>query len=98
MPFCAVASAPLRSLTGAARIRAPSASGHACRPDAGRPGRFRFQLNISNLFDETEIIPVRLATSANAPDGYLVPGRSVAYSRYDLVAPREFRFTTTYSF
>jgi hypothetical protein len=25
-------------------------------------------------------------------------GRGLAYSRYDLVAPREVKFTTTYSF
>jgi hypothetical protein len=25
-------------------------------------------------------------------------GRGLAYSRYDLVAPREFRFTTTWSY
>ncbi|MDO8544009.1 MAG: TonB-dependent receptor [Opitutaceae bacterium] len=63
------------------------------------PGRFRFQVNISNVFDQTDIIPVRLSTSTAAPDGYLLPGgRGVAYSRYDLVAPREIRFTTTWSF
>jgi hypothetical protein len=63
------------------------------------PGRVRFQVNVSNLFDQTDIIPVRLSTSGNAPDGYELPGgRGRAYSRYDLVAPREIRFTTTYSF
>jgi iron complex outermembrane recepter protein len=63
------------------------------------PGRVRFQVNISNLLDKTDIIPVRLSTSTSAPDGYLLPGdRGVAYSRYDLVAPREIRFTTTLSF
>jgi hypothetical protein len=63
------------------------------------PGRIRFQMNISNLFDRTDIIPARLAISASAPDGFEIPGgRGVAYSRYDLVAPREIRFTTTYSF
>lgn len=63
------------------------------------PGRVRFQINISNLLDQTEIIPVRLATSTDVPDGFVLPaGRGVAYSRYDLVAPREIRFTTTYSF
>jgi hypothetical protein len=65
----------------------------------GLPGRVRFQVNISNLFDRTDIIPARLATSATAPDGYILPGgRGPAYVRYDLVQPREFRFTTTYSF
>jgi hypothetical protein len=63
------------------------------------PGRVRFQVNISNVFDKTDIIPTRLSTSAAAPNGYVVPGgRGVAYSRYDLVEPREVRFTTTYSF
>ena len=62
-------------------------------------GRVRLQMNISNLFDRTDIIPSRLSTSPTAPDGFEIPGgRGVAYSRYDLVAPREFRFTTTYSF
>ncbi len=64
-----------------------------------RPGRVRFHINISNLLDQTDIIPVRLSTSAGAPDGFVLPaGRGVAYSRYDLVAPREIRCTTTYSF
>jgi hypothetical protein len=63
------------------------------------PGRVRFQLNVSNVLDQTEILPVRIATGATAPDGFMVPGgRGLAYSRYDLVQPREFRFTTTYSF
>jgi iron complex outermembrane recepter protein len=63
------------------------------------PGRVRFQVNVSNLFNETHIVPVRLSTSVTAPDGYSLPGgRGIAYSRYDLVAPREWRFTTTYSF
>ncbi|MBI5770346.1 MAG: TonB-dependent receptor plug domain-containing protein [Verrucomicrobia bacterium] len=65
----------------------------------GLPGRVRFQLNVSNLLDRTDIIPSRLATGATARDGFLLPGgRGVAYSRYDLVQPREYRFTTTYSF
>ena len=65
----------------------------------GRLGRLRLQMNISNLFDRTDIIPSRLSTSPTTPDGFEIPGgRGIAYSRYDLVAPREFRFTTTYSF
>jgi outer membrane receptor for ferric coprogen and ferric-rhodotorulic acid len=65
----------------------------------GLPGRVRFQLNVSNLLDRTDIIPSRLATGATAPDGFLLPGsRGVAYTRYDLVQPREYRLTTTYSF
>jgi iron complex outermembrane receptor protein len=63
------------------------------------PGRVRFQLNVSNLLDETDILPVRIATGAAAPDGFIVPGgRGLGYSRYDLVAPREYRFTTTWSY
>ncbi len=69
------------------------------RKFARLPGRVRFQMNISNLLDQTDIIPVRLSTSADVPDGFNLPGgRGVAYSRYDLVAPREIRFTTTWSF
>jgi hypothetical protein len=65
----------------------------------GLPGRVRFQVNVTNLLDRTDIIPARLATSASAPDGYMVPGgRGPAYIRYDLVEPRQVRFTTTYSF
>ena len=63
------------------------------------PGRLRFQLNIANLFDQSDIVPSRIGFSATAPDGYVLPGgRGIAYTRYDLVQPREFRFTTTYSF
>lgn len=62
-------------------------------------GRLRFQVNISNLLNQTDIIPGRIATGAGAPDGFALPGgRGLAYSRYDLVAPRDVRFTTTYSF
>jgi outer membrane receptor for ferric coprogen and ferric-rhodotorulic acid len=69
------------------------------RKFARLPGRFRFQINVSNLFDKTDIIPTRLSTSDAAPNGFIIPGnRGVAYSRYDLVEPRNIRFTTTYSF
>jgi iron complex outermembrane recepter protein len=62
-------------------------------------GRVTCQINITNLLNDTDIIPVRLSTGATALDGYVLPnGRGVAYSRYDLVQPREIRFTTTYSF
>ncbi len=65
----------------------------------GLPGRVRFQLNIANVLDETDVLPVRIATGATAPDGFMLPGgRGLAYSRYDLVTPREFRFTTTWSY
>ncbi len=63
------------------------------------PGRVRLQVNVANLFNQTHIIPVRLSLSDANPDGFLLPGgRGVAYSRYDLVSPRETRFTTTWSF
>ncbi len=63
------------------------------------PGRVRFQLNVANVLDHTDILPVRIATGATVPDGYTLPGgRGVAYSRYDLVAPRELRFTTTWTY
>jgi len=63
------------------------------------PGRFRFQLNVTNVLNKTDIIPVRIATSEATPDGFIVPGgRGLGYSRYDLVTPREFRFTTTWSY
>jgi hypothetical protein len=62
-------------------------------------GRVRFQINVSNVLNRTAIIPGRIATGAGAPDGWLLPGgRGLAYSRYDLVAPRDVRFTTTFSF
>ncbi len=65
----------------------------------GVPGRFRFQLNVSNVLDQTDLMPVRLATSETTPDGFMLPlGRGLAYSRYDLVPPREMRFTTTWSY
>jgi hypothetical protein len=59
------------------------------------PGRFAFQLNVNNVLDRTDIIPQRLATA----DGFVLPGgRGAAYSRFDLVDPREVRFTTTWSY
>jgi hypothetical protein len=87
-----------REITGEALAAADAMLAYAYKP--GRlPGRLRFQVNVSNLFNQTDIIPVRLATGALVPDGYEIPGgRGRAYSRYDLVAPREYRFTTTYSF
>ncbi|MFM1747632.1 MAG: hypothetical protein RLZZ188_1298 [Verrucomicrobiota bacterium] len=65
----------------------------------GMPGRLRLQVNVSNALDRSGIIPSRLATGATAPDGFLVPGgRGPAYSRFDLIQPREFRFTTTWTY
>ena len=87
-----------REITGKEIGAADAMLAYAFKP-ARFPGRVRLQVNISNLLDQTEIIPVRLSTSGAAPDGFLLPGgRGLAYSRYDLVAPREIRFTTTISF
>jgi hypothetical protein len=85
-------------ITGKALIATDMMIGYT-RKFARIPGRFRFQVNIVNVFDKTDIIPVRIATGANTPDGFELPGgRGLAYSRYDLVTPREFRFTTTWSY
>jgi iron complex outermembrane recepter protein len=63
------------------------------------PGRFRFQINVYNVLNDTDIIPARIASSDANPDGFQVPGgRGLGYSRYDLVVPREWRFTTTWSY
>ncbi|MBI5692225.1 MAG: TonB-dependent receptor plug domain-containing protein [Verrucomicrobia bacterium] len=72
--------------------------GYTLRPGK-LPGRVRFQVNVANVFDRSGIIPSRLATGPTAPDGFMIPGgRGVAYGRFDLIQPREYRFTTTYSF
>jgi outer membrane receptor for ferric coprogen and ferric-rhodotorulic acid len=61
----------------------------------GLPGRVSFQVNVNNLFDNDKIIPQRLLRA----DDYEIPGgRGRGYGRYDLVEPRDIRFTTTYSF
>ncbi|MSU48932.1 MAG: hypothetical protein EXS37_07590 [Opitutus sp.] len=87
-----------REIVGKEIVAADAMMAYSCK--LGRlPGRVRFQVNVANLFDQTAIIPVRLSTSASARDGFVLPGgRGTAYSRYDLVSPREYRFTTTYSF
>ena len=87
-----------REITGREIGAADAMIGYATKL-GNLPGRFRFQVNVANLFDQDEIIPVRLATGTGAADGFMLPGgRGTALSRYDLVSPREFRFTTTYSF
>ncbi len=93
------ANAAGREITGQEISSAEAMLAYTC--SLGRlPGRVRFQVNVSNLLDKTDIIPVRIATGTGAPDGFVLPAsnRGLAYSRYDLVAPREIRFTTTYSF
>ncbi len=87
-----------QEITGKVITAADLMAGYNWKPK-GVKGRVRFQLNVSNLLDRTDFIPSRLAISEQTPDGFMVPGgRGIAYSRYDLVAPREWRFTTTYSF
>ena len=62
----------------------------------GLPGRLSFQVNINNLLNNTDIIPIHLLS--NNTSNILPVGHGVAYSRYDFVDPREIRFSTTYSF
>ncbi len=63
-------------------------------------GRLTFQLNVGNALDDGPIIPRRFSSE---PD-YYIPGgatptsRGVAMSRFDLLQPRSYRFTTTYDF
>ncbi len=59
-------------------------------------GTVSFQVNVSNLLDNSDPVPQRLLTDDL---GYRLPGgRGIPYGRLDLVDPREVRFTTTYSF
>jgi iron complex outermembrane recepter protein len=63
----------------------------------GGDGRWTFQLNVENLFDNRKIIASRLAIDGNTT--WQVPGgRGIAYARFDLPDPREYRFTVTYDF
>lgn len=59
-------------------------------------GPVTFQLNVYNVLDEHDIIPQRLATSPTQ----LFPGgdRGTAYTRFDIVQPRNFRFSVSYEF
>lgn len=53
------------------------------------------QCNITNLFDESGIIPKYLSSTSD----FVVPGgRGIGYSRFDLVDPRAIRFTASYEF
>jgi len=60
-------------------------------------GRWTFQMNVYNVFDNRDLIPGNLAG-----DGYsfqTIPGgRGGAYERYDYVPPREFRFSVSYDY
>jgi iron complex outermembrane recepter protein len=58
-------------------------------------GRLVFQLNVINVFDDRGITPRYLSINPV----YEVPGgRGIAYNRFDVIAPRTYRFTTTYEF
>ena len=60
-------------------------------------GRWTFQMNVYNVFDDRTIIPSRLAIDGNLD--YQVPGgRGPAYARFDLPTPRAFRFSVAYDF
>ena len=60
-------------------------------------GRWTFQLNINNVLDNTDIVPSRLAIDGNIE--YMIPGgRGIAYARFDLPTPRDYRLTATYDF
>ena len=60
-------------------------------------GRWTFQVNVLNVFDDRTIIPSRLAIDGNLD--YQIPGgRGPAYARFDIPDPRSFRFTVTYDF
>ena len=87
-----------REITGKEISSLDAMLAYACKL-GNLPGRARFQINVTNLLNRTAIIPGRIATGTGALDGFLLPGgRGLAYSRYDVVAPREIRFTTTYSY
>jgi hypothetical protein len=62
-------------------------------------GRFRgnlvFQVNVMNVFDEGSILPTHISSTTD----FIVPGgRGIGYSRFALVPPRSWRFTTSYEF
>ncbi len=57
-------------------------------------GRVTIQFNIFNVFNDTDIIPQRLAGRPTD----LVPGRGTAYTRFDVVQPRSFRGSITWDF
>ncbi|MDE0769391.1 MAG: hypothetical protein OSB19_13485 [Opitutaceae bacterium] len=60
-------------------------------------GNWTYQMNVINLFDNRTIIPSRLAIDGNID--YQIPGdRGIAYAKFDLPTPRQFRFTVTKDF
>ncbi len=63
--------------------------------DGGLRGNLVFQVNVMNLFDQGGIIPTHLSST---PEFVVPGGRGIGYSRFGLIAPRSFRFTTTYEF
>jgi len=63
----------------------------------GGDGRWTFQLNINNVFDNRKIIASRLSIDGNR-DWQVPGGRGIAYARFDLPTPRAYRITVTYDF
>lgn len=57
-------------------------------------GRWTFQMNIYNVFDNREIIPGNLGGDEYSFQE-IPGGRGVAYQRFDNVPPREFRFSVS---
>lgn len=60
--------------------------------------RVTYQVNIYNVFDDTSIIPQRLATSPDQMVPSEVRDLGVAYTRFDFQDPREVRFSVTLDF
>ncbi len=63
----------------------------------GGEGRWTFQLNVLNAFDNRDIIPSRLAIDGD-PNWQVPGGRGPAYARFDFPTPRAYRFTVTRDF
>jgi hypothetical protein len=60
-------------------------------------GRWTFQMNVYNIFDNRDVIPGNLG--GDEYSFQTIPGdRGVAYQRFDNVPPREYRFSVTYDF
>ena len=60
-------------------------------------GPFTLQLNVSNVFDDQDIIPVSYLPT-RGPIWEMPYGRGPAYARYDVPQPRSWRLSGTYEF
>ena len=60
-------------------------------------GPFMVQLNVYNVLDDQEIIPVAYMP-ARGPRWEFPYDRGYAYARYDVPAPRSWRLSATYEF